>query len=226
MYTPSTLYTLYTEEHLFTFKETEHVQNMLLTTAAFFDEADLITRVGKRGVLEDLQGALDSSPFGISVCCARAYMSYPILFVNSALEKMTQYGRKEMVGRNFKMLQGEDTEIGQLELMTMALKENQATRLAITNYRKDGSKFLNMVALKPTFDHFGQCVYIIGVYYDIARKEATMEELQKINIMLAILPFLLGFPEELLATTPDELSAPAFDYMNSNKHLTTQEEIL
>jgi len=85
-------------------------------------------------------------------------MSYPILFANTALEKMTGYGRKELVGRNFKMLQGEDTEIGQLELMTTALKENQQIRLALTNYRKDGSKFLNMVALKPTFDHDGRCV--------------------------------------------------------------------
>jgi len=134
-------------------------------------------------------------------------MSYPILFANTALEKMTGYGRKELVGRNFKMLQGEDTEIGQLELMTTALKENQQIRLALTNYRKDGSKFLNMVALKPTFDHDGRCMYIIGLYYDIARREATLEELQKNNTLLALLPFLLGSPEELSGRTTTQLSA-------------------
>lgn len=46
-------------------------------------------------------------------------------------------------------------------------------KLALTNVKKDGSSFLNFLALKPVFSRDNQYAYVIGISYDLAMAKAA-----------------------------------------------------
>lgn len=73
-----------------------------------------------------------------------------ICYVNGSFEAMTQWSRKEVVGKSNRFLYSEEvTEMHQLERIQEALREEEAIKLAVTNVRRDGSSFFNLAAVKP-----------------------------------------------------------------------------
>jgi hypothetical protein len=85
------------------------------------------------------------------------------------------------VGHNCKFLQSATSEDSQIQKMTEALKSAKPVKVALTNTRKDGSQFMNLLAMKPVFDSNGVYSYVIGVQYDI----------RQVSDLLSILPNVL-----------------------------------
>lgn len=50
---------------------------------------------------------------------------------------------------------GPDLEPDQIAALSKALREAKPVKVALTNYRKDGTKFKNLLAMKPIFDSEG-----------------------------------------------------------------------
>lgn len=69
----------------------------------------------------------------------------PLIFANSAFEKLTGYTKKDVEGRNCRFLQGEKTVPRDVETLRTGIASNQNTSCCILNYRADGSIFHNMV---------------------------------------------------------------------------------
>ena len=143
---------------------------LLLAAAAHHDEERMLLHLSKPDWLHEMQQAFHQCPLGISICDARTGTGFPILYANSALQHITGYPMKHLIGRTFHLLQGPDTEEEQMSRMSSALKHKQSTRVVLTNYRKNGSKFVNMLALKPVFNQAGEFCYVIGVSFDISRR--------------------------------------------------------
>ncbi len=100
----------------------------------------------------------------------------PVVYVNSAFEKITGYAASEVIGKNCRFLQGNDVFQPEKDLLRKAVIKGEACSVILRNYRKDGSLFWNELNISPIFDDLGKVTHFIGIQTDItARKEAEKD---------------------------------------------------
>jgi PAS domain S-box-containing protein len=121
-----------------------------------------------------------------------AKLTYPIQYANSGLEALTGYSGRQLRGKTFKVLQGPATEPEQIKRIAAALEAQQPIKLALTNYRRNKTPFLNMLILKPVFDSTGTMRHVISVSYDVSRSNITLQDIQHADVVLALLPLILA----------------------------------
>jgi PAS domain S-box-containing protein len=78
--------------------------------------------------------------------------SAPLIYVNPAFVKVTGFSKEECEGRNCRFLQGPETEPEAVEMIRQAIRGGTGLRVQLTNYKKDGARFTNLLALKPVFE--------------------------------------------------------------------------
>jgi hypothetical protein len=72
------------------------------------------------------------------------------------------------------------SEEEQLSAMGNALSSAQPVRVALTNMRKDGSEFLNIVSMHPVFDNIdGDFSFVVSVQFEMKEDD---HENDSINI--------------------------------------------
>ncbi|MHC4288303.1 MAG: PAS domain-containing protein, partial [Planctomycetota bacterium] len=82
--------------------------------------------------------ALESTDEGVVISdCSQPDM--PIIYANNAFTAMTGYGYDEVVGRNCRFLQGEDTGSPAAQTIRKAIAAQESCKVEILNYRKDGT---------------------------------------------------------------------------------------
>jgi PAS domain S-box-containing protein len=173
----------------------------------------------KTGVwLEDLLASLDDHPYSITVSrqgvaiiessvtvhsTESSFSSvtsgrltgggagWPLVYVNRAFENLTQYSRQESLGRTCSFLHSEHTERGQVQLVSEALRTNMACKVALVNRRKDGSEFLNLLATQPVYNLHGELIYMVGVQYDVTKKDASIKEIKLVDDLLRMVANIL-----------------------------------
>src|SRR5690348_10426268 len=91
---------------------------------------------------ETLQRAMDSTSNGVVIASA-AGDDYEIVYMNAGFERITGYGCDEVVGRDCRFLQGEETDPGAVAQLSRAVRSGEECRVTILNYRKDGEPFWN-----------------------------------------------------------------------------------
>ena len=96
----------------------------------------------------------------------------PVTWCNSAFVALTGHPREWVLGRNCRFLQGPGSEADGVRKMVMSLRAAKATTLHVTNYRKDGSSFVNLLTLSPVHDNEGAYRFVIGVLSDASVEEA------------------------------------------------------
>lgn len=79
----------------------------------------------------------------------------PMIYVNDVFCKLTGYERDELLGRPCRMLQGPDTEPEAVRTISAAIRSGSQQVVSLTNYRKDGSRFTNVLTLRPVHDTDG-----------------------------------------------------------------------
>lgn len=159
--------------------------------------------------LQDILAYLEYLPYSICISTARKEQpGFPLVYVNRCFEDMTLYSRREILGQNCRFLQGNKSEAIPLKRLTQALSERQLIKVAITNFRKDGSSFVNLLAMKPIFDRYGQYAYVLAIQLDMSASNTIavsptnshgsssggshlMRDVQAIDDLLFILPNLL-----------------------------------
>jgi len=109
----------------------------------------------------------------------------PIVYANEAFELITGYDREEILGRNWRFLQGNDRDQPEVDRIREALREHKPVTVTLRNYRKDGSLFYNRFSIRPLLDPEGRLVYYLGVQYDVTDKVMAEKELSRLNALLA-----------------------------------------
>ena len=94
----------------------------------------------------------------------------PITYANKAMEQMSGYSSEEIIGKNCRFLQGEETDPESLKEITDAIADNRSVTVTLKNYRKDGSAFWNELTLSPVLDSAGNAVNFIGVQQDVSHR--------------------------------------------------------
>ncbi len=104
---------------------------------------------------------------------------FPLIHVNSAFERLTQYNRNEVTGKCCcSLLEGAKTEKGQKEKVRKALESGRAMKVGIMNHKKDGSSFLNLLSLVPIYDRNGEYRYVVGKLEDVSSHTTTMKSVE------------------------------------------------
>ena len=131
--------------------------------------------------------AMDEAPVGITISDPDREEN-PLIYANEAFERLTGYPREEVVGRNCRFLQGEDSSPEAVAEMAAAITAGEAVSVEIVNYRADGEAFWNEVTIAPLRDEDGEITNFVGFQNDVtARKEAELAvERQKRGLELLV----------------------------------------
>lgn len=91
----------------------------------------------------------------------------PIIFCNDAFLSLSGYGRDEIIGRNCRFLQGPDTDRSKVDEIRTAVMAEDAVRVDLLNYRKDGSAFWNALYISPVKDVTGRTIFFFASQLDV-----------------------------------------------------------
>jgi two-component system, cell cycle response regulator len=122
--------------------------------------------------VEFLRGVLDASPEGIVVCEARPEHQ-PVVYVNTAFERMTGYSADELIGHDLRQLQSWDRDQEGRNQLRVAIGQGETCRVLLRNYRKDGSQFWNEILVQPLRGSDNSVTHFVGFHRDVSERERS-----------------------------------------------------
>ena len=128
-----------------------------------------------------------------------------IVFVNEAFERMTGYGRDEVLGQSPRILQGADTSRAERERIRQALDAWQPVRAELVNYTKAGQAFWVELVIQPIADERGWFTHWVAVERDITERRAAEQKVHE----LAFFDHLTRLPNrsQLMLLATERLAA-------------------
>ena len=91
----------------------------------------------------------------------------PLIYVNEPFAELCGYAREEVHGHNMRFMQGPETEPEAVASISECIRTGVICHMRLTNYRKDGSTFCNLLALQPVHDSLGVLRFVIGVQSEV-----------------------------------------------------------
>ncbi|WP_339108667.1 PAS domain-containing protein [Thioclava sp. GXIMD4216] len=94
----------------------------------------------------------------------------PLCLVNHAFLDLTGYETQDVLGRNCRFLQGDDSDAADKAELSKFIHDDlrDSGRFHILNYRKDGSRFHNLVFMSRLRDEEGVTRYILASQFDMS----------------------------------------------------------
>ncbi|KYC39618.1 histidine kinase [Scytonema hofmannii PCC 7110] len=122
-----------------------------------------------------VERAIAATSDGIVITTASP--DYALVYVNSGFENLTGYSAAEVIGKNCRFLQGDETNQPGLLELRQALRKGKECKVVVRNFRKDGTGFWNELKISPVYDAAGNLTNFIGVITDISERLATEQAL-------------------------------------------------
>ncbi len=122
---------------------------------------DITERLAQEEELRIKTQAMDKAPVGITISDP-SQEDNPLIYVNDRFCELTGYDENEILGRNCRFIQGEDTAQESTQEIRRAIDAQEATSVVLRNYRKDGTPFLNRLLISPVTDETGTVTHYIG----------------------------------------------------------------
>ncbi|CAJ2505282.1 Uu.00g126760.m01.CDS01 [Anthostomella pinea] len=136
-----------------------------------FDMMDIFFRVMSRpSPMIDL-GPVDASC--AVLMCDLWQPDSPIVYVNDACVEMTGYSQAEILGRNCRFMQAPGGRVLKssvrkylekdlVKKMRRAVESNNELAIEVTNFKKNGQRFTNVLAMIPVYWDSDQPRYSVG----------------------------------------------------------------
>ncbi|HEY0664460.1 MAG TPA: diguanylate cyclase [Gallionella sp.] len=128
---------------------------------------------------ELLVKALNESRDGITIIDAQQ-PGFPLVYVNQGFEKLTGYQAGEVIGHDYHMLQGSDTDHPEIATVRAAVAKGQGCVVTFRNYRKDGTMFWNQLSLSPVRNADGVLTHYIGIQKDATDRIQLEQQLNEL----------------------------------------------
>ena len=145
--------------------------------------SDVSERQATLAELRLLQRAIEVASNGISIADA-TQPDCPLVYVNSGFAAMTGYSARDIIGKNCRFLQGQETDQPELHRVRQALREGTPCQVVLRNYRRDGIPFWNQLSLTPVHDETGTLTHFIGIQTDISNRLAIEGQLRRSETLL------------------------------------------
>ena len=102
----------------------------------------------------------------------------PIVYASDGFLKMTGYDASEVLNKNCRFLQGEETNMDDVKRIGDAVRAGERITVRLLNYRKDGTKFWNLLTVAPVMLADGTVAKFIGVQVDVTTRTEGSAGLQ------------------------------------------------
>lgn len=125
-----------------------------------------------------LEKAFETTTEGIVITDA-TQPDNPIVYVNAGFERNSGYPRKELIGRNCRFLQGEQTDPNAVAEIRDAINAGGPCHVELINHRKDGTPFWNELRIAPILSVNGSVEHYVGVQSDVTARKQSEQELRE-----------------------------------------------
>jgi PAS domain S-box-containing protein len=129
--------------------------------------------------------AIQALPQGLLISDA-SRPDHPAVYVNPGFEALTGYPAAEVLGRNCRFLQGEDTDPAAVARVREAVATGTPATVELLNYRRDGTPFWNELSVSPVRDAAGRLTHFVGIQADVTRRRETEDRLRQAQKMEAV----------------------------------------
>ena len=141
---------------------------------------DVTERERREDELEWKTAALDNAPIGITMTDP-AQEDNPLVFVNEHFCAQTGYTEEEVLGRNCRLLQGEETDPEPVARLREGIEAKEPVTTELRNYRKDGTVFWNELLIAPINLDDGRSERYVGFQRDVTERVNRKRELKRQN---------------------------------------------
>mmetsp|Transcript_18713 Transcript_18713/g.41653 ORF Transcript_18713/g.41653 Transcript_18713/m.41653 type:complete len:512 (+) Transcript_18713:186-1721(+) len=165
-------------------------------SAAFvnFDAPFLNSLLDWQSWMSSLLGSVEILPVAFSLARAKSKsLGYQLVYVNKHFESSFGFKRSSVLGWDCKdFLHCPETEKKNTADLAEGLRNKEQVSSILTSVRGDGTRFKQLLVLRPVLDEKGALVLVMGVHFEITDAEAA--DPQQLRRKAA---------EDLLATLPD-----------------------
>jgi diguanylate cyclase (GGDEF)-like protein/PAS domain S-box-containing protein len=146
---------------------------IVLFTAAFNGQSRR-----KSGSLRLYKSAVEATGDGVLI--TEAESDQPIIYCNESFSTMTGYREEEILGHNCRFLNRNEPDQPAVSRIRAAIERNEAIRITVRNFRKDGSLFWNNLVINPIRDARGRTTHFVGIVRDISQEIEHHDELENL----------------------------------------------
>ncbi|KAI1275607.1 vivid PAS protein VVD [Xylaria sp. FL0933] len=136
-----------------------------------FDIINILSRVAARPSPVVELGPVDSSC--AIVVCDIEQPDYPVVYANDACAQLTGYSLDEMLGKNCRFMQAPGGKVrksstrshiekGVLKKMRRAIESTSELAIEVTNFKKNGQQFTNLLTIIPVCWNTPSPKYYVG----------------------------------------------------------------
>ena len=128
--------------------------------------------------------AMEATSQGIIIMSRHPDGSFPIIYANPAFEKITNYSHDQIVGQNWRVLTGIESEISEVQAIEKAIIREQPVSVEMRSYRQDGTTFQSAISISPIVDADGHVSHYVCVYTDVTsikKLETQFRQSQKMD---------------------------------------------
>ena len=122
--------------------------------------------------------AIEKAPVGITIADP-SRPDNPLIYANESFLEMTGYDEKEVLGRNCRFLQDEETAVEPVARMREAIDGAKPVDVTLRNYRRDGTEFWNRVSIAPVRNEEGDVESFVGFQLDVTERMERQRELSR-----------------------------------------------
>jgi diguanylate cyclase (GGDEF)-like protein/PAS domain S-box-containing protein len=112
---------------------------------------------------------LESSPEGMVLIDA-VNPDHPVVYANPGFEALTGYVAADLLGKNLRLLQGDDRDQDARHRLRESMTRGETCRVLLRNYRKDGTVFWNEMTVVPLRDSEGKVTHYAGHHRDAGER--------------------------------------------------------
>ena len=122
--------------------------------------------------------AMESTAEGIFIIDAQK-PNFPVIYANQSFQKMTGYGKREILSQNYFSLYGADADHRIIDEIKHTISRGKAFYGEMLNFQKNGKKYWNLLRIAPVRDADGSVTHYIGIQTDVTlmrEKELEIDE--------------------------------------------------